>query len=49
MFSLSPDLVMPTLDPQGLFLTLSQVPDRIEAEKILAELSKWCLSFPKGR
>jgi hypothetical protein len=43
------DLVMESLNPHGLFLTLSQVPNQIAAEKILAELCKWCLSYPKSR
>lgn len=34
--------VMDTLDPRGLFLSVSEVPSREAAEAMLADLGKWC-------
>jgi hypothetical protein len=34
--------VMDTLDPRGLFLSVSEVPSRKAAEAMLADLGKWC-------
>jgi hypothetical protein len=38
------DLVMDTLDPRGLFLSVSGVPSREAGEILLQQLSKWCAS-----
>jgi hypothetical protein len=35
-------LVMETLDPRGLFLSVSKVPDRASAQAMLADLQTWC-------
>lgn len=37
------DQVMETLDPHGLFLTVSGVPSRAAAETMLDQLTKWCV------
>ncbi|MGE5224846.1 MAG: hypothetical protein ACM3PY_20620, partial [Omnitrophica WOR_2 bacterium] len=34
--------VMETLDPHGLFLSVSGVPDRLAGLQMLARLEKWC-------
>ena len=35
-------LIMQTLDPRGLFLSMSEVPSRAVGEGVLAEMEKWC-------
>lgn len=37
------DLVMETLDPHGLFLSVSDVPSRTAGETLLDRLTKWCV------
>jgi hypothetical protein len=38
------DLVMDTLDPHGVFLSVGNVPSREAAEEMLRRLEKWCAS-----
>lgn len=37
------DLVIKTLDPHGVFLSVGGVPSRVAAEAMLKALEKWCL------
>jgi hypothetical protein len=36
------DTIIETLDPRGVFLTISGVPSREAAEGMLKKLEKWC-------